>query len=224
MDCDFSPSSPHLLPNGLFSPQNRISFELLALSGLLGFSTFKGGKMLIFQGFANSRIVREFPPFSFKVRIATLTRNQFGSNATWVRIPPSAPRTAPCGVLLFIFAANYAKGCKVGFEQPVPGALRPAGQKCPGGAFLGRGRVRASAPRAAPCGVLLFIFAANYARAARWDSNSPCPALCVPPGCNSPADCCKGAGESHRLHQVSLLNSTLGSDFLLLCKIPKLFL
>ena len=30
--------------------------------------------MLIFQGFANSRIVREFPPFSFKVRIATLTR------------------------------------------------------------------------------------------------------------------------------------------------------
>ena len=32
--------------------------------------------MLIFQGFASSRIVREFPPFSFKVRIATLTRNQ----------------------------------------------------------------------------------------------------------------------------------------------------
>ena len=72
--------SPHLLPNGLFSPQNRISFELLALSGLSGFSTFKGGKMLIFQGFANSRIVREFPPFSFKVRIATLTRNRFVLN------------------------------------------------------------------------------------------------------------------------------------------------
>ena len=158
MDCDFSPSSPHLLPNGLFSPQNQISFELLALSGLSGFSTFKGGKMLIFQGFANSCIVREFPPFSFKVRIATLTRNQFGSNATWVRIPPSAPKTAPCGVLSFIFAANYA-------------------------------------------------------RVARRNSNSPCPALCVPPGCNSPADCCKGAGESHRLRQVSPLNSTLGSDF-----------
>ena len=60
-----------------------------------------------------------------------LTRNQFGSNATWVRIPPSAPKAAPCGVLLFIFAANYA-------------------------------------------------------RAARWDSNSPCPALCVPPGKNAP--------------------------------------
>ena len=92
------------------------------------------------------------------------TRNQFGSNATWVRIPPSAPKAAPCGVLLFIFAANYA-------------------------------------------------------RAARWDSNSLCPALCVPP------DCCKGTGESHRLRQVSLLNFTLGSDFLLpLCKIPELFL
>lgn len=102
--------------------------------------------------------------------VTRLTRNQFGSNATWVRIPPSAPRAAPCGVLLFIFAANYA-------------------------------------------------------RAVRWDSNSLCPALCVPPGCNSPADCCKGAGESHRLRQVSLLNSTLSSDFLLpLCKIPVLFL
>ena len=34
--------------------------------------------MLIFQGSANSRIVREFPPFSFQVRIATLTRNAVG--------------------------------------------------------------------------------------------------------------------------------------------------
>ena len=102
--------------------------------------------------------------------VTRLTRNQFDSNVTWVRIPPSAPKTAPCGVLLFIFAANHA-------------------------------------------------------RAARWDSNSPRPALCVPPGCNSPADCCKGAGESHRLRQVSLLNFTLGSDFLLPpCKIPVLFL
>lgn len=37
--------------------------------------------MLIFQGFANSRIVREFPLFSFKVRIATLTRNQVVAQA-----------------------------------------------------------------------------------------------------------------------------------------------
>lgn len=48
--------------------------------------------MLIFQWFANSRIVHEFPPFSFKVRIATLTRNQFEGNLTRVRIPPAAPR------------------------------------------------------------------------------------------------------------------------------------
>ena len=47
--------------------------------------------MLIFQWFANSRIVREFPPFSFKVRIATLTRNQMYGNVPWVRIPPSPP-------------------------------------------------------------------------------------------------------------------------------------
>ncbi len=113
---------------------------------------------------------RFFPTNTVSFDIYQKTRNQFDSNVTWVRIPPSAPKTAPCGVLLFIFAANYA-------------------------------------------------------RAARWDSNSPCPALCVPPGCNSPADCCKGAGESHRLRQVSLLNFTLGSDFLLpLCKIPVLFL
>lgn len=86
-------------------------------------------------------------------------------------------------------------------------------------------RLPPSAPKAAPCGVLPFIFATNYARAARWDSNSPCPALCVPPGCNSPADCCKGAGDSHHLRQVSLLDFTLSSDFLLpLCKISMLFL
>ena len=101
---------------------------------------------------------RFFPINTVSCDIYQKTRNQFGSNATWVRIPPSAPKAAPCGALLFIFAANYA-------------------------------------------------------RVARWDSNSPCPALCVPPGCNSPADCCKGAGESHRLRQVSLLNFTLGSDF-----------
>lgn len=54
------------------------------------------------------------------------TRNQFGSNATWVRIPPSAPEAAPCRVLLFYFYSKLCKGCKAGFEQPVPGALRPA--------------------------------------------------------------------------------------------------
>lgn len=74
------------------------------------------------------------------------TRNQFDSNVTWVRIPPSAPKAAPCGVLLFIFAANYARGCKVGFEQPVPGALRPAGLQQSCGLLQGRGRIPPSAP------------------------------------------------------------------------------
>lgn len=74
------------------------------------------------------------------------TRNQFDSNVTWVRIPPSAPKAAPCGVLLFIFAANYARGCKVGFEQPAPGALRPAGLQQSCGLLQGRGRIPPPAP------------------------------------------------------------------------------
>ena len=124
MDCDFSPSSPHLLPNGLFSPQNRISFELLALSGLSGFSTFKGGKMLIFQGFANSRIVREFPPFSFKVRIATLTRNQFDGDITWVRIPPAAPERRERLLPALFVAAARAYRLK---PSSAPSRARPGG-------------------------------------------------------------------------------------------------
>lgn len=48
-----------------------------------------------------------------------------------------------------------------------------------------------SAPKAAPCGVLFSVFITRFAR---WDSNSLCPALCVPPGCNNPVGCCKGAG------------------------------
>ena len=46
----------------------------------------------------------------------------------------------------YYLCGKLCKGCKVGFEQPVPGALRPAGQKCPGGAFLGCGRIPPSAP------------------------------------------------------------------------------
>jgi len=63
-------------------------------------------------------------------------RNQFDSNVAWVRLPPSAPKAAPCGVLFSVFIASFA----------------------------------------------------------RWDSNSPCPALCAPPGCKNPVGCCKGAG------------------------------
>ena len=56
-----------------------------------------------------------------------------------VRILPVAPRAAPYGVLLFLFCMDFMGQKKSGFEQPVPRALRPAGQKRPGGMFLGRG-------------------------------------------------------------------------------------
>ena len=56
-----------------------------------------------------------------------------------VRILPVAPRAAPYGVLLFLFCMDFMEQQKSGFEQPVPRALRPAEQKLPGGAFLGRG-------------------------------------------------------------------------------------
>ena len=53
-----------------------------------------------------------------------------------VRILPVAPRAAPYGVLLFLFCMDFVGQQKGGFEQPVPRALRPAGQKRPGGNFL----------------------------------------------------------------------------------------
>ena len=43
------------------------------------------------------------------------------------------------GCCSFCFAWILWASKRGGFEQPVPRALRPAGQKCPGGAFLGRG-------------------------------------------------------------------------------------
>ena len=45
----------------------------------------------------------------------------------------------PDRVLLFLLCADFMEQQKSGFQQPVPRALRPAGQKRPGGAFLGRG-------------------------------------------------------------------------------------
>ena len=56
-----------------------------------------------------------------------------------VRILPVASRAAPYGVLLFLFCMDFMEQQKGGFEQPVSRALRPAGQKRPGGAFLGYG-------------------------------------------------------------------------------------
>ena len=64
-------------------------------------------------------------------------------------------------------------------------------------------RLPPSAPKAAPCGVLFSVFIASFAR---WDSNSPCPALCVPPGCNNPVGCCKGA-ETPTICTISAVES-----------------
>jgi len=48
--------------------------------------------MLIFQGFSSSHIVCDIPAFSFKVLIATPTRNRLIRKGPWVRIPPSPPK------------------------------------------------------------------------------------------------------------------------------------
>ena len=114
-DCVFSPSSPHLLPKEHFSPQNRISFELLALSGFSGFSVSKRGKVLIFQGFASSHIVREFPAFSANVGIATMTRNDGAYSTPQVRIgaAESAYKFSPSNTGK-VFYRIFQKGVKYG--------------------------------------------------------------------------------------------------------------
>ena len=70
--------------------------------------------MLIFQGFANSRIVREFPPFSFKVRIATLTRNQVVAQAA--RGFESHPLCHMCIIDLLIRAGLFCFYLKIKIE------------------------------------------------------------------------------------------------------------
>ena len=88
---------------------------------------------------------RFFPTNTVSFDIYQKTRNQFGSNATWVRIPPSAPKTALRGAV-FYFCGKLCKGCKAEFEQPVPRALRPAGLQQSCGLLQGRGRIPPSAP------------------------------------------------------------------------------
>ena len=48
----------------------------------------------------------------------------------------------PCATASFCFAWILWSSKRGGFEQPVPRALLPAGQKRPGGAFLGRGSAK----------------------------------------------------------------------------------
>ena len=70
---------------------------------------------------------RFFPINTVNCDIYQKTRNQFDSNVTWVRIPPSAPKAAPCGVLLIILRQAM---------QGLQGGIRTAR----------RGGIRASAP------------------------------------------------------------------------------
>ena len=62
------------------------------------------------------------------------TRKARGSN------PPGRTKSSTLwGAALFVLHGFYGAVKGGGFEQPVPRALRPAGQKRPSGAFLGRG-------------------------------------------------------------------------------------
>ena len=61
---------------------------------------------------------RFFPTNTVSFDIYQKTRNQFDSNVTWVRIPPSAPKAAPYRVLLFIFAASYARVARWDSNSP----------------------------------------------------------------------------------------------------------
>lgn len=145
----FSPTSLQRAKNTHFSlifPEKSAfwnGFELWR------FDVKKGSLFDFFLRFAvesSSNNFRFLPENSVSCGIDDKTRNQFGSNATWVRIPPSAPEAAPCGVLPFCFCRKLWKGCKVGFEQPVPGALRPAGLQQSCGLLQGRGRIPPPAP------------------------------------------------------------------------------
>ena len=108
----FSPTSLQCAKNACFSlifPEKsafRSGFEL---------RRFDVKKDFFFNIFrrrpveSSSDNFRFFPINTVSCDIYQKTRNQFDSNVTWVRIPPSAPRAAPYGVLLIIFAANYAR-------------------------------------------------------------------------------------------------------------------
>ena len=58
---------------------------------------------------------RFFPTNTVSCDIYQKTRNQFDSNATWVRIPPSAPKAAPCGALL-LFLRQTMQGLQGGIR------------------------------------------------------------------------------------------------------------
>ena len=98
----FSPTSLQRAKNACFSlifPKNsafRNGFELRRsdVKKDFFFNIFRRRSVE-----SSSDNFRFFPINTVSCDIYQKTRNQFDSNVTWVRIPPSAPKTAPCGVL-----------------------------------------------------------------------------------------------------------------------------
>ena len=89
----FSPRVLPVLPTAsLFLSKIGIYSNSLCCLTFQDFRCTKGLKPLILCGFLSSRDFSENLFSSLKVGITTPTRNQFGSNPTWVRIPPAAPR------------------------------------------------------------------------------------------------------------------------------------
>ena len=78
-------------------------------------------------------------------------RNEIDSKSIWQQChvgsnPTVCAKSSTLRGAAFYFCGKLCKGCKVGFEQPVPGALRPAGLQQSCGLLQGRGRIPPPAP------------------------------------------------------------------------------
>ena len=115
----FSPTSLQRAKNACFSlifPENsafRNGFELRRsdVKKDFFFNIFRRRSVE-----SSSDNFRFFPTNTVSCDIYQKTRNQFDSNVTWVRIPPSAPEAAPCRVLLFYFYGKLCKGLQGGIR------------------------------------------------------------------------------------------------------------
>ena len=90
----FSPRVLPILPiASLFLPKIEKYSNSLYHQAFRDFQCRRALKPLILCGFLSSRDFWHNLLSSLKVGITTPTRNQFGSNPTWVRIPPAAPES-----------------------------------------------------------------------------------------------------------------------------------
>lgn len=109
----FSPTSLQRAKNACFSlifPEKSAFWNGFELRR---FDVKKSSFFDFFLRFAvesSSDNFRFLPANSVSCGIDDKTRNALGQETVaWVRLPPSAPKAAPCGVLPFIFATNYAR-------------------------------------------------------------------------------------------------------------------